>query len=79
MEPIKFERSNVVYAENQPEYSPMPCHKTKDGILTICWKLSPKERVKALFTGKMWQSIMTFNKPLQPQLMSFNKIKLQGE
>lgn len=75
MEPIKFDGFNVIYAENQTEYLPLPCYKTKNGTLTICWKLSFKERIKILFTGKVWQRIKTFNKPVQPQLMSVNKIK----
>jgi hypothetical protein len=70
MEPIKFDGFNVVYAEEQPEYLPMPVHKARDGTLTVCWKLSFMERVKVIFTGKIWQKIMTFNSPLQPQLMT---------
>jgi len=76
MDPIKFDGSNVVYAEDQPEYLPLPAHKTKDGILTVCWKLSFVERVKVFFTGKIWQKVMTFNLPLQPQLMSCDRREL---
>ena len=68
MMPIEFKGSNVVFAENQPEYLPLPAYKSKDGMVTICWKLSFKERLKVLFAGKIWQKMLTFNKPLQPQL-----------
>ena len=71
MKPVKFKGSNVTFAEDQSEYMPLPAHIDKDkGIVTACWELSLKERVKLLFTGKLWQRIMTFNRPLQPQLLS---------
>jgi hypothetical protein len=70
MEPIEFEKVNKTYAKDQQQYRPLPVYKTKDGILTSCWKLSFKERLKLLFTGKLWISTMTFNKPLQPLLPS---------
>lgn len=77
MDTVKFDGSNTVYAENQPEYLPLPCHKDKNGTLIVCWKLSLKERIKILFTGKMWQKIMTFNSLLQPQLLSCENLMLK--
>ena len=73
MEPIKFKEANVVYAEDQPEYLPLPVHKTFSGEVTSCWKLTLKERLKVLLTGKFWLSQMTFNQPLQPQLPTIDK------
>ena len=67
MKPLYFNEQNVVYAKNQPEYLPLPSHLDKDGIVTSCWGLSWKERIKALFTGVIYFQQMTFNKPLQPQ------------
>lgn len=66
MTPIKEKWCNITYAENQPEYIPLPAHKDEDGEVTTCWRLSFKERVKALVTGKMYLRILTFNSPLQP-------------
>lgn len=31
MKPKKFQEANVVYGEGQPEYKPLPAHKTKEG------------------------------------------------
>jgi len=70
MKPIEFKEKNCVYAEHQPEYLPLPAHKTKDGRVISCWQLSFKERLQALFKGKVWFMVMTFNKNLQPQLPS---------
>ena len=70
MKPIKFKEQNCTVAENQPEYLPLPSHKTEDGRVISCWQFSLKERFKILFGKKMWLSISTFNKPLQPLLPS---------
>jgi len=68
MKPIAFDEQNCVYAENQPEYLPLPVHKTDDGRVISCWRFSWWERLKVLVFGKMWYHVMTFNQPLQPQL-----------
>jgi hypothetical protein len=70
MKPIEFNEKNCVFAENQPEYIPLPVHKTDDGIVISCWKLTLKERLKILFCGNLWLSVMTFNHPLQPLYLS---------
>ena len=67
MEPLDFKQKNITYAKNQKEYLPLPAHKTDDGIVTTCWRLSFFERLKTLFSGKIFISTMTFNEPLQPQ------------
>ena len=72
MKAIDFSLSNTKYAENQDEYLTLPAHKSKDGIVTSCWKATLIERFKFLFTGKIWLSVMTFNKPLQPLKMDID-------
>ena len=73
MKPIEFPEQNCVYAKDQPEYLPLPVHKTEDGMVVSCWALTWRERVKMLFTGRMWWSVLTFNHPLQPQLPSVDR------
>jgi hypothetical protein len=75
MKLIKFPEHNVVYAENQPPYVPLPAHKFGDsrGTIICCWKLSWRERLKVLFTGLIWHHILAFNHPLQPQLLEVDK------
>ena len=76
MEAIKFKESNVVFAENQDEYKQLPVYydETQDkGVVVTCYKLSFVERLRVLFFGKLWLAVMTFNKPLQPQLPSTKK------
>ena len=67
MKPIGFKQQNCIYAEHQQEYLPLPAHKSEEGIVTTCWKLSLVERITLLITGRFWGQFMTFNKPLQPQ------------
>jgi hypothetical protein len=72
---IKFPEVNVVYAENQPQYQPLPAYKALDteGTIICCWKLSWQERIKVLLHGCIWHRILTFHKPLQPQLLEVDK------
>ena len=70
MKIVSFKECNVVYAKDQPEYLPLPAHRTKDGVVTSCWKLSIKERLITLFRGRIYLKTMTFNSLLQPQKVS---------
>lgn len=70
MKVIEFKECNNVYAGGQGQYQNLPCHRTEDGTVTSCWSLSFKERLKVLFTGVLFLRVLTFNKPLQPLLMS---------
>lgn len=67
MKPISFKEQNCVIAKDQNEYLSLPAWKSKDGTIISCWQLSFIERIKLLFTGRLWFKILTFNKPLQPQ------------
>ena len=67
MKPIKFSECNCTFAENQPPYLPLPVWKSEDGKVISCWALSWRERVKVLWTGRVWWRMLTFNQPLQPQ------------
>lgn len=75
MKVIKFKEQTIVYAKDQPQYLPLPVYQCKndEGTIICCWQLTFKERLKLLFTGKIWHSVMTFYKPLQPQLLMVDK------
>ena len=66
MKPEKFKECNVVYGEGQKEYLPLPALRFDDGTVVMCWKLSWKELFKVVFSRKVWVSLLTFNRPLQP-------------
>jgi hypothetical protein len=69
MKPIGFKEQNTVFARDQKEYLPLPAYKASDGKVMTCWRPSLKERFQILFTGKIWLSILTYNRPLQPLLL----------
>lgn len=78
MKPIKFKEQNCTFAENQPEYLPLPGLKvdSPQGEVIFCMSLSWRERLILLFTGKLWCSLLTFNNPLTPSFFTVKKSEL---
>lgn len=70
MNPIEWKNSTVKFAEYQDECETLPAHVNSQGIVTSCWKASLKERIRVLFTGRVYLQVYTFNQPLQPLLMT---------
>ena len=68
MKPIEFKEQNTVFAKNQPPYLPLPAYQDSEqgGRIFHCWGLSWRERIKVLFTGKLWVNVLTFKQPPQP-------------
>lgn len=80
MEVIGFPEQAVVFAKDQPEYLPLPAYRFKDdphGRIACCWRLSWRERFKILLSGVLWQQVLTFNQPLQPQKLTIDKPAMQ--
>jgi len=75
MKPIPFKEQNVIFAENQPPYLPLPAFKNDSpkGEVISCWSLSFSERLRILFTGKLWVNLLSFNKPLTPSFFTTKK------
>jgi hypothetical protein len=69
---IQFKEQTTIIAKDQPQYMPMPVWRLSgdiQGRIICCWKLTFWERIWLLFTGKIWHHILTFNDPVQPQLL----------
>ena len=68
MIPISFDEQNVVIAEHQKGYMPLPAHSYKDfhGTIMTCWEGTWRERFVFLFTGKIWVSYLTFSNLITP-------------
>lgn len=78
MKPIKFKGYNVIFAKNQEPYLPLPACKIKDknGTVVCCWQATLLERIKILFSGKLYLSLLSFDKPLTPnRIHAENPIK----
>ncbi len=72
MVPVKFNESNMVFAENQPEYQPLPAFKDMEGNVVTCWQMTWRERIRLMITGRVFLIVSTFNNPLQPINMSIH-------
>lgn len=73
---IEFPEQTVVIAKDQPEYLPLPAHRFANdpqGRIACCWRLSWRERVSVLLRGIVWHQVLTFDRPLQPQLLTVEK------
>lgn len=66
MKPINFEGFNCTYAENQPEYLPLPAMRFPDGTVISCWELTDEEVAQLINSKRIYISMLTFNQPLQP-------------
>ena len=75
MEAIKFKEANTAIAKNQDEYKTLWAFKddSPQGYTITCWKLSFTERLRVLFSGKIWRNDLTFNKPFTPTYMTTKK------
>jgi hypothetical protein len=70
MRPIEFIGANVVFGKNQPEYGDLPAARMSDGRVMTCWELSEDEVAEVARTGHVWLQVLTFNQPIQPQVVS---------
>ena len=66
MKAIKTKDTNITYAENQPEYIPLPCCKLPDGEVITCWEMTDEELENIIATKRIYLSQLTFNQKLQP-------------
>ncbi len=76
MKPIEFPEQNVVFAKDQPEYMPLPAFVDRSsprGEVVSCWKLSFRERLRLLFSGRLWVCLLSFNGPLTPSFFTTKK------
>lgn len=68
MKPVIFDKSCVMFAENQDEYITLPVEivENNDGKIYIsCWKPSLWERIKILFIGEIYLSILGMQPPVR--------------
>lgn len=67
MEARNFKEKNVVFAEDQEEYTSLPAlFEEEDGKATFSFKLSEEEIKQIVETGTIYLSVLTFGRPLQP-------------
>jgi hypothetical protein len=59
----------LVYAKDQPQYLPLPTHKTPDGRVLSRWELSEEEVQQIVHTRSIYLTLLTFDQPLQPIIL----------
>jgi hypothetical protein len=72
VKPTTFPQCNVNIAEHQPEYLPLAAYQSGDETIS-CWSLSWRERLTALWTGRVWLRQLTFRQALQPILLQVDE------
>ena len=76
MELVEFPEHSTVIAKDQPQYRPLPAYRWPDdpqGRIACCWQLTWRERLLVLWRGRIWHQVLTFNQPLQPQLLTVER------
>ncbi len=71
MSPVGFPEAKYVLAKDQPQYLPLAVVMAADGTVASCWRLTFWERVKLLWTGRVWVEVMTFHNgfpPIKPSI-----------
>jgi hypothetical protein len=62
MKPIEFKEQNRVLTKPEgmtdEQCGSLPV-RAENGVCTSCWKMTFKERLNALFFGKIWVSVLT--------------------
>lgn len=69
MKPLEFSEQTTVWAKNQPPYLPLPAYTDERETITL-WGLTWRERLRVLFTGRLWLRQLNFGHALQPQAPS---------
>ena len=65
----------VIYAKGQPQYLQLPARRSADGEVVSRWKPNFRARLRVLFGGDFYVTMLTFNQPLTPIRVSVLKPK----
>ena len=69
MKPIPFPEHTSVWAKDQPPYLQLPAYSNERETISL-WALTWRERLRVLWTGRLWLRQCNFGQPLQPQKLS---------
>ncbi len=62
----RYQMQEIIFAEFQPEYIPLPCHRNRDGMVMSRWTLTRDERIAVAAGADIHLFCYTLNHPLQP-------------
>lgn len=67
MKAVDFDQVNLKIAEHQDEYQTLPAHFDREsGTVTACFELDEEELQQVKEDGKIYITLCTFGRPLQP-------------
>lgn len=55
-----------MWAKNQQPYLPLPAYTDHEQTIS-CWRLTWRERLRVLWSGRLWLRQLNFGRALQPQ------------
>lgn len=79
MKAIKFPECNAVLGKGQEEYTDLPALLEKDGTMVCCFELSEDDIQEIVKNKCIWLSQLTFNRLMQPILLTTKKSDLINE
>lgn len=59
----------IVFAQDQPQYDPLPAAVNSDGLVMTEWELSAEELARILAGGRVRLWVWTFRRALQPVML----------
>lgn len=73
--------TETTIAKNQPQYDNLPSimFDDREGTVLTRWKMTWRERIRALFVGDVYLKILTFGSPLQPVLLQVKQPELETQ
>lgn len=77
MKPASFKEHTFVIARGKQQLPAHVAEGTLEFTVTVCWHVSLIERLKLLFTGRVWHQIATYGAALQTQKLMIEKPELR--
>lgn len=69
MTPVEFPEQTMVWAKDQPGFNPLPAFTNERETISL-WRLTWRERLTLLFTGRLWHRQSNYGHKLQGVSMS---------
>lgn len=66
------DETEKIYAENHPEYQPLPSIRRDDGVVLTRWLLSEDERRLVAEQGYLYVALITRDGKIQPLKLTVN-------
>lgn len=81
VQPIPFEKQNVVIAKDQHPYLPLPGQMFGDaqGTLLTSWEVTDEDLEEIIRTRRVWVTTLTMGHPLQPFRLSSDEPVLERQ